>query len=386
MMPLDSSAGPDLTLSGGVCLIPGEGLRPATLHCSGGRIAEVTRDRPPRGHGDIEMRGALVLPGAVDIHGDAFERQIMPRPRTMFPLDIALVDTDRQLAANGITTAYHGVTVSWEPGLRSLAEAQRIIAALDDCRDLLCVDHRIHIRWETFAIDAIGSVTALFSRVDRPLLAFNDHTTPTLAGGRQISKIKGAAERAMVEPDVYMKLVSAIAERSGEVPAAIRRIASAARDRTVPMLSHDDSTPQMRQSYRDLGASVAEFPLNGETAEAAALAGDDLVLGAPNVVRGGSHNGAIGAEDAVRRGWCSILASDYYYPAPVQAAYGLIERDVLPIDRAWDLISGAPARAAGLKDRGQLATGARADIVVIPQGSVHPVLTLVAGKVAYSRL
>ena len=67
------------------------------------------------------MRGALVLPGVVDIHGDAFERQIMPRPRTMFPLDIALLDTDRQLAANGITTAYHGITVSWEPGLRSLA-------------------------------------------------------------------------------------------------------------------------------------------------------------------------------------------------------------------------------------------------------------------------
>ena len=77
-----------------------------------------------------------------------------------------------------------------------------------------------------------------------------------------------------------MKLVSAIAERAGEVPAAIRRIASTARDRTVPMLSHDDSTPEMRQSYRDLGVSVAEFPLNGETAEAAALAGDDLVLGA----------------------------------------------------------------------------------------------------------
>ena len=385
-MPLDSSAGPDLTLSGGLCLIPGEGLRPATLHCSGGRIAAVTHEGPVRGHGGLDLRGALVLPGIVDIHGDAFERQIMPRPRTMFPLDIALVDTDRQLAANGITTAYHGVTVSWEPGLRSLAEALRIIVAMDDCRDRLCVDHRIHIRWETFAIDAIDSVTALFSRVDRPLLALNDHTTPTLSGGRQTSKIKGAAERAMVEPDVYMKLVSAIAERADEVPAAILRIASAARDRKVPMLSHDDDTPEMREFYRGLGVRVAEFPLNAQTAGAAALAGDALVLGAPNVVRGGSHNGAIGAEEAIRRGWCSVLASDYYYPAPVQAAYGLIERDVLPIDRAWDLISGAPARAAGLQDRGQLATGARADIVVIPQGSVHPVLTLVAGKVAYSRL
>ena len=131
---------------------------------------------------------------------------------------------------------------------------------------------------------------------------------------------------------------------------------------------------------------MAEFPLNWETAEAAASAGDDLVLGAPNVVRGGSHNGAIPAEDAIRRGWCNILASDYYYPAPVHAAFGLIERGVSTLDQAWDLISGAPARAAGLHDRGQIVAGARADIVVIPQGSVHPVLTLVDGQVAYSRL
>lgn len=385
-MPLDSSAGPDLTLSGGLCLIPGEGLRPATLHCSGGRIAAVTHEGPACGHGGLDLRGALVLPGIVDIHGDAFERQIMPRPRTMFPLDIALVDTDRQLAANGITTAYHGVTVSWEPGLRSLSEAQRIIAALDDCRDCLCVDHRLHIRWETFAIDAIDAVTEFFSRPDQPLLAFNDHTTPTLAGGRQESKIKGAAERAMVTPEAYMKLVSAIAERAGEVPAAIRRVASAARDRSVPMLSHDDDSPEIRRSFRDLGVSVAEFPLNWETAESAAHAGDDLVLGAPNVVRGGSHNGAIGAEEAIRRGWCSILASDYYYPAPTRAAFDLIARDVASPAQAWDLISGAPARAARLTDRGQLVTGTRADIVVIPQGAASPVLTLVEGKIAYSRL
>ena len=145
-----NTAQSNMTISGGMCLLPCQGLVAADLHLSGGMIAEIAAPTPRHGF-DFDARNCLVLPGIVDIHGDAFERQIMPRPGTLFPLDIAMLDTDRQLASNGITTAYHGVTVSWEPGLRSLDEAQRIVTCLSELQNRFSVDNRLHIRWETFA-------------------------------------------------------------------------------------------------------------------------------------------------------------------------------------------------------------------------------------------
>ena len=121
----------------------------------------------------------------------------------------------------------------------------------------------------------------------------------------------------------------------------------------------------MRQAFRAQGVSIAEFPVNEETAREAASAGDFIVFGAPNVVRGGSHTGWTRASDMIAKGLCSVLASDYYYPAQLLAAFRLAADGVLPLAQAWDLISAAPARAAGLTDRGVLAEGRRADIILV---------------------
>jgi alpha-D-ribose 1-methylphosphonate 5-triphosphate diphosphatase len=377
-------AGPhdELTIRGGLCLLPGEGLVPADVTCSGGKIAALRRDGTATGP-TLDARGCLVLPGIVDIHGDAFERQIMPRPKTVFPLEIAMLETDRQLAANGITTAYHGITVSWEPGLRSLEQALKIIAVLDRLETQFLVEHRIHIRWETFALDEMAEVQSLFARGKKPLLAFNDHTTPTLAGARADNKVKGSAERAMVDVSTYMTLLEKIGARTDAVPEAIRAMAAVAAAQGVPMLSHDDTTPEMRASYRALGARIAEFPMNRETLAASAEAGDVIVLGAPNVVRGGSHNGAIGAEDAIRDEKCTVLASDYYYPAPLQAALALDSGGSLSVEKGWELISTAPADACGLNDRGSIAEGQRADLVIVPELGARPVATISGGRLVY---
>ena len=370
-------------IRGGLCLLPGEGLVRADLEIADGRIAGIRRGGRAAG-GGIDASACLVLPGIVDIHGDAFERQIMPRPKTMFPLDVAFLETDRQLAANGITTAYHGITVSWEPGLRSLEQALAIVEALDRLGGQLLCDHRLHIRWETFALDEMDAVQTLFRRQVKPLLAFNDHTTPTLAGSRADIKVKSAAERAMISAELYMELLGKVAERMSEVPAAIATMAAAAQAEGVPMLSHDDRTAEERRSYRALGATIAEFPMTEESLSAGAAAADSIVLGAPNVVRGGSHNGAISAEQAVREEKCDILASDYYYPAPLRAALLLAERHALPLERAWELVSANPAAACGLDDRGLLAEGQRADLILLPEISLRPALVLAAGKVIHA--
>jgi alpha-D-ribose 1-methylphosphonate 5-triphosphate diphosphatase len=378
----DAGLQQELIVRGGLCLLPGEGLVPVDVVCAGGEIAALRSPGAAVGR-SVDAHGCLVLPGIVDIHGDAFERQVMPRPKTVFPLEIAMLETDRQLAANGITTAYHGITVSWEPGLRSLQQAHKIIDVLDRLEDRFLVDHRIHIRWETFALDEMAAVQALFSRAKQPLLAFNDHTTPALAGARSEIKLRGSAERAMLDVAAYGALLQDMGQRQDAVPGAIRAMASAAASQGISMLSHDDMTPDQRFAYRALGAAIAEFPMNAATLTASAEAGDVIVLGAPNVVRGGSHNGAIGAEDAIRGGRCTVLASDYYYPAQLRAAFALEERDALPLGSAWNLIGAAPAMACGLQDRGRIEVGKRADLVVVASDHRMPVTTIVAGRPVY---
>jgi alpha-D-ribose 1-methylphosphonate 5-triphosphate diphosphatase len=154
----------------------------------------------------------------------------------------------------------------------------------------------------------------------------------------------------------------------------------------VPLLSHDDTSPQQRGWFRSLGCRLAEFPTTVETAEDAASQGDDIVLGAPNVVRGGSHTGWIDATEMIRRGLCSVLASDYYYPAPLLAAFALAARGVVPLEQAWMLVSQTPANAVRLADRGEIALGRRADLVIIdPSTPEQPrvVATIVAGRVVH---
>lgn len=186
--------------------------------------------------------------------------------------------------------------------------------------------------------------------------------------------------------DEFLRLVARLRGRADEVPAATERLAAAARQAGVPTLSHDDMSPEQRRWFRARDCRVAEFPTTVATAEDAAAAGDDVVLGAPNVVRGGSHVGWIDAADMVARGFCTVLASDYYYPAPLIAAFRLAARHGADLAQSWPLVSANPARAAKLSDRGALAPGLRADVILVDRADgADPkvVASIVAGRLVY---
>jgi alpha-D-ribose 1-methylphosphonate 5-triphosphate diphosphatase len=355
----------DLRIEGGRVLTGGQ-LEATSLHFTGddgGRITALGNDA--RASRTLDAAGALVLPGIVDIHGDAFERQIMPRPGVSFPIGMALSDSDRQAIANGITTVFHGVTWSWEPGLRNGDNARMILEGIEALKTQLCADTRFHLRHETFNLDAEDQITDWLDSGRIHALAFNDHLTSTLTSKRRAEKLAPMMARSGLSEDEFMRVVEAKADRHAQVPAAIARLAAKAAASRTPLLSHDDASPEQRQWFRALGCRVAEFPTTEDTAKEAALNGDDIVLGAPNVVRGGSHVGFVKASDMVARGLCSVLASDYYYPAPFAAAFRLVADGVAPIEKAWPLVSETPARAGGLDDRGVIAVGRRADLVVI---------------------
>lgn len=353
----------DIFISGGRALL-GQQICEASLEVVGGRISAVECSRV-HGSLDIDASGLLLLPGIVDLHGDAFERQMMPRPGVDFPIDVALIDSDRQAIANGITTVFHATTWSWEPGLRSGDNAKLLLKSIEALQPQLAADTRFHLRHETSNLDAEREICRLLAQRRIDLFAFNDHMDSTVANLVRPRKRSVMVQRTGLADREFDALVGRIAARRHDVLASVARLAGAARDAGIRMLSHDDETPAQRLAFRAMGIGIAEFPVNEETAREAAKGGDFVVFGAPNVVRGGSHTGWTNASDMIAKGLCSILASDYYYPAPFLAAFRLAADGILPLPAAWDLISAAPARPQVFQTRGILAEGYRADIILV---------------------
>ena len=164
-----------------------------------------------------------MLPGIVDIHGDAFERQMMPRPGVGFPIDIALIESDRQAIANGITTVFHGVTWSWEPGLRGPENARAVLAGIERLRGRLGADTRYHLRHETYNLDAEDEIIGWMEAGRIDALAFNDHMTPTLTEKRP-HKVTQMAERAGLTREAFDALLAQV-ERRGRRRAGLDRAA-----------------------------------------------------------------------------------------------------------------------------------------------------------------
>ncbi|HWK46351.1 MAG TPA: alpha-D-ribose 1-methylphosphonate 5-triphosphate diphosphatase [Stellaceae bacterium] len=373
-----------LTIFGGRLVLPSGELAAGAIDIDGERIAAV--GPPGRVTGGIDATGLIVAPGIVDLHGDAFERQIMPRPGVTFPIDGALIDTDRQMTANGITTAFHGLTYSWEPGLRGRDMAVRLLDALERLRPRLGCDTKLHLRWETFNLSAVEEVVGWIAEGRVHFLAFNDHFDEIVKKCASAEALGRYADRSQISSDAFVTLLGEVELGRDAVPGAIRRLTETALRHGIRMASHDDYTAETRASYQALGCRVAEFPRTRAALMAAQSCGSPIVMGAPNIVRGGSHLGSIDAAEAIAEGLCDVLVSDYYYPAQLQSVFDLARRGSLPLAAAWPLIAANPAKAAGFDDRGELVAGQRADLVLIDDSDPalpRVVATLVAGQVVH---
>lgn len=362
----------DMLIQGGRALIDGAFIE-ADVGLSNGLFG-------PGGGRRFDARGLLVLPGIVDIHGDAFERQIQPRPNVNFNPLFGLVETERQLLGCGITTAYHGVTFSWESGLRSAPAWRALLEALA-ARPWTC-DMRVHLRWETFNLEALDEALADIAAGRVHMVAFNDHMEAILKKMSVPTEAAKYAGRAGMKAAAFTELAQTVAARAAEVPKAIDRMAALCRAMHVPMASHDDETIETRKAYTARGADICEFPVTEPVGVYARAQGDAVVMGSPNVVRGGSHLGWASAADLAERGICTVLTSDYYYPCLLEAPFVLESRGRLSLAEAWALVSANPAAAAHLPDRGRIAPGLRADLVIVDPTTRTPLATIAAGRLA----
>lgn len=365
-----------LRLTRARCLVD-KALHDHPLTIAEGRIV----DGPGR---EVDLSGYLVLPGIIDLHGDGFERHLSPRPTAPFDKAAGLRSLAAELAVNGITTAWLAQSWSWEGGHRSGASAVALLQALQTARPWLLPDVRVQIRLETHVIDEHPALLDAVRTFGVDFLVFNDHLPEAveLAAERPHRFASWAAQSSRTAEEMLAVVRKAQAQ-GPNVPAAITAIAAKLKALGVTMGSHDDATAEARAFYRGIDAPVAEFPTTFDAARAARQAGEPVLMGAPNVVRGGSQTGNIAAADLIADGLVDALMSDYYYPALPQSAFALANAGLCDLPRAWAMISTAPARIMGMADRGHLGLGASADLAIVHAETHQVEMTLAQGRIAH---
>ncbi|CUH74857.1 alpha-D-ribose 1-methylphosphonate 5-triphosphate diphosphatase [Tropicibacter naphthalenivorans] len=361
----------------GARVLRDSGWSDAPVTVAGGHLS----DAPAR---DVDLSGFDLLPGIVDVHGDGFERHMAPRRGALRERDAGMWAVTSELAACGITTAVLAQFWSWEGGMRGPEFAEEVFESVSLVRGTVPVDLRLQLRLETHYLESFDRALEAVDRWGIGYVVFNDHLPhKRLAEGRKPQRLVGQALKSGRNPEAHLALMQGLHAASDQVPAALDGLCGQLAERGVRMGSHDDRTAEGRAEWRGRGVDVSEFPETVEAAQAAREAGDPVVLGAPNVVRGASHAGNVSALELVEAGLCDALASDYHYPSPARAAWRCVELGLLDEAAAWGLVSSGPARVLGLSDRGRIAEGLRADLVVMEPQTRRIVATIAGGQVAW---
>ena len=376
----------ELTLTHARIVLP-DAVVEGTVHARDGRIADVSEGAfaGSRAGGAIDLEGDYLVPGLVELHTDHVEPHFTPRPGVRWDPTLAVVAHDAQIAGSGITTVFDALCIGMDQDRveRSGAEELRgLVRATRAAQDagLLRAEHFTHLRCEVAAPGVMEDWAAFEDEPSVRLVSLMDHTP----GQRQFTSLdahmlfyKGRNGMSDAQYDAF---VAERRERALRFSDRHRRaIARAARERGLPIASHDDATSaHVDEAVRD-GIALAEFPTTLEAADASRANGIAVLMGAPNVVRGKSHSGNVAALDLARAGALDILSSDYVPYALMQAAFALPERtrgEAEPWDlpRAIRTVTKTPAETIGLRDRGAIEPGRRADLVRVRLHEGRPIV------------
>lgn len=335
----------------------------------------------------IDLPGRLLMPGMIDLHCDALEKEVEPRPNVHFPLDFACAQADKRNTAAGITTVFHALSfANHELGVRNNAFAAGIARAVHGWQAHALIDNRVHVRYEITDDTAPPVLGALIENGDAHLMSFMDHS-PGQGQFRDVEAYRAYLARTYKTDDAALDdLLARKAEAARGAMARMEALAALARAQGVALASHDDDCPDKVAAVQSLGAVISEFPINLETAQAARAAGLSTLFGAPNILRGKSQSGNMRALDAVLAGVADCLCGDYSPAALLPSVLKLPELAGIPLPDAIALVTRNPARAAGLSDRGEIALGKRADLVAVkhPGGLPQAERVWSAGKPALS--
>jgi alpha-D-ribose 1-methylphosphonate 5-triphosphate diphosphatase len=332
-----------------------------------GKIDEINEGAAPE-HG-IDFADDLLLPGLVELHTDHLEAHVMPRPKVHWDTVAAVISYDAQIATSGITTVLDSLRVWREDGAAEVDGQAAVLAqAIDRARSagLLRIGHFLHLRCEIPMPTVVTDAAELIGRPEVRLMSLMDHT-PGQRQFRDPVKLrdyyrgKGGGLTDAELDRLFARRLENYATYAE--PNYLALLGLAARHGT-PLASHDDTTLDHVDQARQHRVAVAEFPTTTEAASALHSAGIKVLMGAPNLIRGGSHSGNVATVELARAGTLDILSSDYVPSSLLIAALRLPEvADNYDLAAAIRTVTKTPADVVGLTDRGEIAVGKRADLI-----------------------
>lgn len=377
----------DETILTGARIVLDDAVVDGTLVVRGRCIRDI---QPGTSHapGALDLEGDWLLPGLIELHTDNLERQFQPRPAVRWPADAAMLQHDRQIAGAGITTVCDAVCIGFYGGKHERLDYLR--QSLDVLRrgraaGALKADHFLHLRLEVTDPDCVELFEPLLDEPTLEIVSFMDHTP----GQRQWHDLERyrtfhMGREIKTEAEFQAMIARRIANGSAYALANRARILALLEGHPAVRASHDDATPEHVAEAVTAGVSVAEFPITMAAAEAARAAGLDIVMGAPNLILGGSHSGNISAADLAHAGLLDVFSSDYVPASLIQAAFRLGD-DGWTLPEAVATVTRNPARVLRLDDRGRLAPKRRADLLRVRQIAGTPAVVAVwreGGRIA----
>jgi alpha-D-ribose 1-methylphosphonate 5-triphosphate diphosphatase len=328
-----------------------------------------------------DLEGDFLVPGLVELHTDNFEKHLMPRPKVRWPELPALMSHDAEIAAAGITTVYDALGLG-DLGLEGMRsqDMTSVIGCIEAAAaaGLLRAEHKLHVRCELPAPNLIDLFEPFRDHPLVGLISVMDHTP----GQRQWenldhAKVYYCGKKGWTE-EGFMRSIAGARENQERYAIPHRRyFVEHARQHGIPLATHDDTVPAHVAEAVAEGAVISEFPTRPGAARAARDSGMASVMGAPNVVRGGSHSGNVAAAELARLGLLDALSSDYVPSSLMMAAFRLTGEAAWSVPQALAAVSRNPARALGLEDRGEIAPGKRADLVQVRMVGDQPVVRAV---------
>jgi alpha-D-ribose 1-methylphosphonate 5-triphosphate diphosphatase len=345
-----------------------------------GRIAEVGAGAPPEP--GIDFGGDLLLPGLVELHTDHLETHYMPRPKVYWDPLAAVIAYDAQIAASGITTVLDSVRIWRQDEIHEAGGQSDLLSdAIASARDagLLRVEHFLHLRCEIPMPWVVEDTAKLAHRADVRLISIMDHT-PGQRQFRDPEKLRTyyrGKKTSLSDAELEQLFELRLSYQLAYAEQNRRELIAMARRRMIPLASHDDTLiAHVEEAIRD-AVAVAEFPTTIEAAAGLHAAGIKVLMGAPNLVRGGSHSGNVATADLAAAGLLDVLSSDYVPSSLLLAALRLPSASRLDVAAAIRTVTKTPAEAVGLVDRGEIAVGKRGDLVRVYNKAAVPVVRAV---------
>lgn len=332
----------------------------------------------------VDLGEKKIAPGIVDLHSDAIEKEIEPRPGATFSIETAVAELDKKLSMAGVTTMFHAIGFEENPKKkRSIDLAKQQIEEIYTAnKKHLGVDNYIHARFELSSDEAVEPIKEVISNGMVKLVSLMDHSP----GQGQFKSLESfqkyyGSYYGLNEEEVQ----SVVDKKLSKDEEKINDLISHAKEHNLTLLSHDDDCIEKLDGLLNLGVQISEFPLDLEVAKYAVSKGIATGMGAPNIVRGGSQGGNIAAIELVKEDVCKYLCSDYHPTSMLQAVYRMKEDASLDIAKGFSMVTSTPAKYANLDDRGEIAVGKKADIIVIDDTHIPKVvLTLKDGDSIYN--